>query len=114
MKLDRPYGQISAWAGLVRLLCRWPRLRPVAMRMAARLEGGEIFSPTLRAILQEHYGVHVGMHSYGACLDPGVMPPGTWVGNYCSLAVKMTVLRRNHPIDRISLHSFFFNRERAV
>jgi acetyltransferase-like isoleucine patch superfamily enzyme len=86
----------------------------MAMRMVARLEGGELFSPTLRVLLREHCGVDVGMYSYGACLTPGALPPGTSVGNYCSLAVQVTVLRRNHPVDRISLHPFFFNRESGV
>ena len=80
------------------------------MRAVARAEGGEVGSPTLRALLSEHSGVHVGMYSYGACMEPGTLPPGTWVGNYCSLATGLVILRRNHPFDRISQHPFFFNR----
>ena len=103
-------GSISPWTTIFRALCRWPKTRPFAMRAVARAEGGEISSPTLRALLAEHCGVHVGMYSYG-CLKPGGLPPGTRVGNYCSVAAGLEIFRRNHPFDRISQHPFFFNRE---
>lgn len=89
-------------------------MRAFAMRAVARREGGEVCSPTLRVLLEEHCGVHVGMYSYGVCLTPGGLPPGTWVGNYCSLADGLAILRRNHPFDRISQHPLFFNRESGV
>ena len=89
-------------------------MRAFAMRAVARHEGGEVSSPTLRALLEEHCGVHVGMYSYGVCLTPGGLPPGTWVGNYCSLADGLAILRRNHPFDRISQHPLFFNRESGL
>lgn len=57
----------------------------------------------------KYYRVGIGIHSYGPCLAPGRLPQGTVVGNYCSLAAGMQVLRRNHPVDRISQHPFFFN-----
>lgn len=102
------------WIGAFRLLCRWKKTRAFAMRTVARAEGGEVCSPTLRLLLAEHCGVHVGMYSYGQCLTPGGLPPGTWVGNYCSLAVGLSILRRNHPFDRISQHPFFFNQESGM
>ena len=102
------------WIGILRVLCRWKKTRAFAMRSVARSEGGEVCSPTLRLLLEEHCGVHVGMYSYGQCLTPGGLPPGTRVGNYCSLAVGLSILRRNHPFDRISQHPFFFNRESGV
>ena len=104
----------SPMMGIYRWLCQWPKTRAFAMRAVARGEGGEVLSPTLRVLLEEHCGVHVGMYSYGQCLTPGGLPPGTWVGNYCSLAVGLSVLRRNHPFDRISQHPFFFNRKSGI
>src|SRR5258708_39890935 len=51
----------------------------------------------------------MGMHSAGPCRLRGRFPAGTRVGNYCSFAAGIQVLRRNHPVDRISQHPFFFN-----
>lgn len=68
-----------------------------------------MWSETLRWALRKYYDVEVGICSYGPCLLPGRLPPGTRVGSYCSFAEGITVLRRNHPIDRISQHPLFFN-----
>jgi hypothetical protein len=72
-------------------------------------EGGTTFSPTLRVILREQYGVEAGLCSRGWALKPGVLPPGTRVGNYTCLAAGLSVLRRNHTYDRFSQHPIFFN-----
>lgn len=111
---DQQPDHSSQWICILRLLCKSPRMRAFAMRSVARAEGGEVCSPTLRELLKEHCGVHVGMYSYGMCLTPEALPRGTWVGNYCSLADGIAILRRNHPIDRISQHPIFFNRECGV
>lgn len=68
-----------------------------------------MWSQTYRELLREYYHVDVGMHSYGPCLLPGRMPPGTRVGNYCSLAPGIQILRRNHPIERATQHPLFYN-----
>jgi acetyltransferase-like isoleucine patch superfamily enzyme len=68
-----------------------------------------MFSMTWRDILLKQYQVRVGMYSYGECLKPGLLPPGTEIGNYCSLARNVIVFRRNHPVDRISQHPLFYN-----
>ena len=70
-----------------------------------------MWSVTFRELLKEYYKVDVGIHSYGPCLWPGRLPPGTRVGNYCSLAGGLIALRRNHTVDRISQHPFFYNSE---
>lgn len=68
-----------------------------------------MWSVTYRELMCTHYGVEIGMHSYGPCLVPAYLPAGTRVGNYCSLAAGLQVFRRNHPVDRMSQHPFFFN-----
>ena len=68
-----------------------------------------MWSTTWRELMRVHYGVEIGKHSYGPCLAPGQLPAGTSIGNYCSLAAGLQVLRRNHPVDRLSQHPFFFN-----
>lgn len=74
-----------------------------------RLEGGQFFSRTARMIIQKYYSVEVGDYSYGPCMIPGALPPGTRVGRYCSIAEGLAVHRRNHPIERITQHPFFYN-----
>jgi virginiamycin A acetyltransferase len=84
-------------------------LRRLCVRVALLLEGGYFFSATLREILKTYHGVEVGAYSYGPCLDPGGFPAGTKVGRYVSIAADVHVFARNHPMDRISTHPFFFN-----
>lgn len=83
--------------------------RRVALRAARRLEGGDATSWTLRAILRRDFGVDVGAYSYGPCIVPGALPPGVKVGRYVSMATGVRVYRRNHPLERISLHPLFYN-----
>lgn len=73
------------------------------------LEGGAMHSYSLRIILRKYYQVEAGPYSYGPCLKPGVLPPGTVIGNYCSFADGINFFRRNHPKDRLSTHPFFYN-----
>jgi len=68
-----------------------------------------MWSATYRELMRRHYGVEIGMHSYGPSLNPGGLPEGTHIGNYCSLAAGIVVFRRNHPTNRFSQHPFFFN-----
>jgi acetyltransferase-like isoleucine patch superfamily enzyme len=73
------------------------------------LEGGIFYSSTLREILSVFHGVKVGAYSYGDCLIPGAFPAGVAVGRYVSIASGIRIFLRNHPIDRLSLHPFFYN-----
>jgi virginiamycin A acetyltransferase len=82
---------------------------PIVFRMLSILEGGTMFSRTIREALSLYYGVHVGMYSYGPCMQFGSLPIGTRIGNYCSIADGLRVFRRNHPLNRLSQHALFFN-----
>jgi len=84
-----------------------PMLRRLCLRLARRLEGGEMFSTTLRSLLMLFHSVKIGRYSYGACFVPGLLPPGTLIGNYCSVADGLRVFRRNHPVSYLSQHPFF-------
>ena len=97
------------WAGVLARLSAVPRLRERALRLCARLEGGPMFSATLRDVLRDRYGVEIGRYSYGDILRPGLLPPGTRVGAWCSVGSGLIVRRRDHPLDRPSLHPFFYN-----
>jgi len=84
-------------------------LRSLILRACNHLEGGPFFSMTLRSILERHHQVSVGRYTYGSALSPGLLPPGTRVGAYSSFGANLIVLRRNHPIDRLTQHPFFYN-----
>ena len=99
----------SPLAVLFRALARASKFREFAIKAICRLEGGQMWSSTYRELMRVHYSVEIGMHSYGPCLAPQILPAGTRVGNYCSLAAGLHVFRRNHPVERVSLHPFFFN-----
>jgi virginiamycin A acetyltransferase len=94
--------------GLVSLY-RLRRFRRTVSRLCARLEGGLMMSATWRQILREAHDVSIGRYSYGAVLDPGVLPPGSVVGSYCSVGTGLIVRRRDHPVGRPFLHPFFYN-----
>ncbi|HUF55185.1 MAG TPA: CatB-related O-acetyltransferase [Thermohalobaculum sp.] len=99
----------SPLAPLLLALCRVRWLRAPARRLALGLEGGAFFSATLRTILARFHGVEVGAYSYGDLLRPGVLPPGSRAGRYCSVGSGLAVRRRNHPFERISQHPFFYD-----
>jgi acetyltransferase-like isoleucine patch superfamily enzyme len=94
---------------LLRAVYRVHRLRSLVTRIVLGLEGGEFFSGTLRELLLHHHGVCVGAYSYGACMVPGAWPAGVTVGRYVSVGPNVQVFLRNHPMERLSMHPFFYN-----
>jgi acetyltransferase-like isoleucine patch superfamily enzyme len=85
------------------------RAERAAVALALRLEGGPFRSATARDLLRERRGVAVGAWSYGACLRPGQLPPGVTVGRYVSMATQVSAFRRDHPVERLSMHPLFYN-----
>ena len=88
---------------------RLKRLRRYCYGLAERLEGGHFYSLTQRQILEHYHGVRVGAYSYGECMVPGSFPAGVTVGRYVSVGPAVRVFLRNHPMDTLSMHPFFFN-----
>lgn len=78
---------------------------------AKRWEAGEFYSLSLRTILAQCHGVHVGAYTYGACMQPGAFPAGVTLGRYTSVAPGVQVYLRDHPMDRLSMHPFFYNQD---
>jgi acetyltransferase-like isoleucine patch superfamily enzyme len=87
---------------------RHKRLRPLILKVARRLEGGEYTSVTLRAIFAKYWGVEIGMYSHGGCFRPWAVGPHTKIGRYCSFAQGARVVQ-NHPLSLKSTHALFFN-----
>jgi virginiamycin A acetyltransferase len=95
----------------VRFAQRSARARDLVFRAALRLEGGMYWSATARDVMRACHGVDIGAYSYGGCWVAGAFPPGTVVGRYVSVADDVRALGRNHPMDRLSMHPFFYNRQ---
>jgi acetyltransferase-like isoleucine patch superfamily enzyme len=85
-------------------VARWCR------RQALKYEG-VFFSLTARTIMRERHGVVIGAYSYGPCFDPSSFGTGTTIGRYVSIAQRVVAYQANHPMDRLSTHGFFFNRD---
>lgn len=88
-----------------------PHLRRACHALAHRLEGGHFYSVTLREIADQYHGIKIGAYSYGECFVPGAFPSGVTVGRYVSVAPGVRVFLRNHPMERLSMHPFFYNRQ---
>lgn len=101
--------QRSLLGSAVFVVYRWRRLRKVCMAAILRLEGGDMYSLTARRILKHYHGVEIGAYSYGECMVPCSWPAGVSVGSYVSVARDVQVLNRDHPLECLSTHPFFFN-----
>ena len=104
----------SPYASLLFRAYGFRGMRKLVLRLVGRSEKGAFYSGTLRAILKEYHGVGVGAYSYGECLQAGMFPRGVSLGRYCSVAAGVKVFLRNHPMDHLSTHPFFYNSELGV
>jgi virginiamycin A acetyltransferase len=102
--------QRSAISPLLLSAYRSEPLRRFVIKYCYKFEGGDFHSATLRDILQRYHGVTAGAYSYGEGLIPGSFPAGVTIGRYVSIAAGVLILLRNHPLNRLSTHPFFFNR----
>jgi virginiamycin A acetyltransferase len=84
------------------------RLRSRLRSAISMFEGGEMSSKTLRALMRKHHAIDAGLHSYG-CFDPSRFGGPLLVGRYVSVGPGVRVFRRNHPLDRTSMHPYFYN-----
>jgi acetyltransferase-like isoleucine patch superfamily enzyme len=64
-------------------------------------------SASLRDIMRRCHGVDIGAYAYG-CFDPVRFPRGTRIGRYASIGPGVAAYRRNHPLERLSLHPYFY------
>ena len=63
-----------------------PAIRSLLRRLVLRLEGGPVYSLTIREIYQRFHGVTVGLYTIGPCdVAPGNLAPGTTVGRSSSI-----------------------------
>lgn len=83
-------------------------LRQLIKSAVLRLEGGGLYSRTVRRILRTYHDIEIGMYSRGACYCQD-LPPGTRIGRYCSIFPTLRIFSGNHPMNVKSTHAFFFN-----
>lgn len=88
-------------------------IRWLIRRITMKLESGEKYSLTLRRMYKKCHGIDIGMYSYG-CFTQSWIPAGTTIGRYCSFAKGVVICNANHPLERLSLHPFFYNAKLKV
>jgi virginiamycin A acetyltransferase len=98
----------NVFSSFLVFLYKLPFLRFLVIKLANGLEGHEFTSATLRRILKKYHDVTVGAYSYGPCMKPGEFPPGIVVERYVSIAPGVLVYPSNHPMERLSMHLFFY------
>lgn len=87
------------------------RIRSIILKIVNKIEGGEFYSKTLRAILAGYHKVTIGMYTHGGCFVPGSIDPYTTIGRYTSIAHGVRIFNRDHPVNFKGMHAFFFNRK---
>ena len=85
------------------------KLRKIILALVTRLEGGQVYSETLRKIFTYYHKIEIGKYSYGGCFDSYAIAPFTKIGRYCSFAAGVRVFNGNHPLEFKSMHPFFYN-----
>ena len=83
--------------------------RSLAVKTINRLDGGEMYSATLREIFRRHHGVDVGMYTHGGCFTPHSFGRNTSIGRYTSIARSAFAATLDHPTEFKGMHGFFFN-----
>jgi acetyltransferase-like isoleucine patch superfamily enzyme len=74
-----------------------------------RLEGGELYSLTLRDIMRKYHGVDIGLYTVGAPFVPWAFPSGAKVGRFCTINWAARAFNVDHPMNLKSTHAFFFH-----
>lgn len=83
--------------------------RKIIFSFIYRLDKSPTTSSTLRAIFSKYYNIEIGLYTMGGCFNPFHFDKFTKIGRYCSIAQTAFAFNRNHPIDKISTHAYFFN-----
>lgn len=101
------------------LFCRWVLaplygfcgrwLRSLLQTVILRLEGGAMFSKTMRMLYRKHFDMEIGYYS-SFCFDSGQFKCGTSFGRYCSVMGTARFETANHPSNTISSHGVFYQK----
>jgi virginiamycin A acetyltransferase len=93
------------------MLYRLPswRFKQLIRWLLYKLEGGSVYSISLRHLMQRHFGIEVGMYTHGGWVIPFHLDAGTTVGRYCSIADTARTITHNHPLNTRSTSGLFFH-----
>lgn len=89
-------------------------LAKIYFNVLGRLEGGQYRSATMRKLLARDYHCVVGVHSYGDLFLPGAFSPSVNIGKYTSVGRGVRVFTQNHPIDTLSTHPYFYEKQFGI
>ncbi|HCV80291.1 MAG: transferase [Zunongwangia sp.] len=86
------------------------RIRRLIRSKIAKIEGGVMWSNSLRHLINKYHKIQIGYGSYGAMFsDVNSFKPGTIIGNYCSFANKISHFNANHPYDSFTMHPIVYS-----
>lgn len=83
----------------------------IIWKIIYKLEGGGLYSKTLRRIMKDHHNVEIGKYSYEGCFNPTLIEPFTKIGRYCSIARCVRIITINHPMEVKSTSVLFWHPE---
>jgi acetyltransferase-like isoleucine patch superfamily enzyme len=84
------------------------KVRKIILSLVRRIEGGEKYSETLRAIFLKYHNIEIGKYSYGGCFNPNNIRAFTKIGRYCSFTENVYIFNADHPFTCKSTHPFFY------
>jgi acetyltransferase-like isoleucine patch superfamily enzyme len=84
------------------------KLQNLFAKAIARMEGGVMYSQTIREIYRRFHGIDAGLYTYG-CFFNYAIRPGVTIGRYCSISQGVSILDANHPLQHKSTHPFFYD-----
>ena len=105
-------GKFSIWAQPLAFLYRWFKgeiTRNFLGMLIMKLEGGGLYSITIRRLAARFHKVEIGMYTRGPCANIKQFRPGTRIGRYCSVFPTAFAFSGNHTMNLKSTHAFFFN-----
>jgi acetyltransferase-like isoleucine patch superfamily enzyme len=82
-------------------------LRSLADRAVVRFTRDKYESRFLRRYFERHYGIRIGLYSYGF-FDRWRVSPGTIIGRYSGLAATARLIDANHPTETLSTSAYFY------
>lgn len=101
-----PLGSLLRWAYVGVGLAM---VRSWILNLITRLEGGELYSLSLRDIMRQCHGLDIGLYSDGGPFIPGQFRRGMKIGRFCTIARTVRAFNANHPMNLRSTHAFFYN-----
>lgn len=84
-------------------------VRRLLTRMILKLEGGALFSVTMRKLFAKHHDIFVGDYT-GVEFSAILLKEKTRIGRYCSIYPTVTFQNAEHPRNTVSTHGIFYHR----